>query len=307
MTIFEILLISVCFQYSISQDKCDPHSGPSGESCVYIPAYDRFQLATCAMSSDIMILTNNSFKCTNSCRNYCWLPCMVEKYGALNGAISADCNCTLNDSWCSENTGAEAFFRFCLDSVHRNCSSDGFSRFAYILTLYLDDYLKESTAHCSSKDWIRTFRVCVQNYTTPELLQNLTATCDEVDSRGFEILELCLSGICQTTADFRNPYFIHLLEVVGNQTRPELNSQYVPRLQSVAAQNCTSPWANSHFSNCDCPAHVVFLFSNDCMTLDFWHSYEMWIWRVSTNAVYCIEVNKSTFGTPKLQLICTML
>ena len=257
----EILFIFLCFQLSISKDRCDPYSGPSGVSCVYIPAYGGFQLATCANSSNIMALTNNSFTCTDSCRNYCWLPCMVEKYGILNGNILADCECAFNVSWCFENTGAEAFFDLCLDSVHSNCTG-GFSRFVYNMALSLDDYLKESTANCSSKDWIRSFRVCVQNYTTPDLLQNNTATCDDVDSRGLEILELCLDGICQTTPNFRSPFFEDLLDFAGNNTLPGLQSQYIPRLKSIV-QNC--PWVNLHFGNCECPVHVVLSFSNDCM------------------------------------------
>ena len=241
MKICKILLIFVCFQQSLSQDRCDPISGPSGQSCVYIPAYMGFQLANCTMSDDIMTATNNSFKCADSCRNYCWLPCMVEEYGAVSGNILANCECALNNNWCSENTGAEAFFQLCLDSVHSNCSSDGFSRFAYILTSDLGDHLKDSSENCSSKDWIRKLRVCIQEYATPDLYQNATATCDDVDIRGFEILEFCLNGICQTSTDFRFPYFHDRLDSAGGQIRSGLKSQYVPHLQSIV-QNCTSPW-----------------------------------------------------------------
>ena len=110
MTSCKIVLIFVCFKQSLSQDRCDPISGPIGKSCVYIPTYMGFQLANCTMSDDIMTATDNSFKCAYSCRNYCWLPCMVEKNGLASGTISDDCKCAINNSWCYENTGSEAFF-----------------------------------------------------------------------------------------------------------------------------------------------------------------------------------------------------
>ena len=241
MMVLVIVLIFVCFQHSISQDRCDPISGPSGESCVIIPGYKTFQLATCTTSSGIMASTNNSFQCADSCRNYCWLPCMLEKHGAVNGSISDDCNCTSSISWCFDKTGSDAFFTHCLDNVLtvHNCSSDRFSHFAYILGTSLGNYLKDSNENCSSKEWIRGFRVCVQEHLAPDTLLNSMADCDFVDTRGFEILELCLSGICQTTMDFRSPFFTDLLDYAGSQIQSGLRSQYVPHLQNIT-QNCTT-------------------------------------------------------------------
>ena len=239
MTVLVIVLIVVCFQHSISQDRCDPISGPSGQSCVNIPGYTDFQLASCTTSSDIMASTNNSYQCADSCRNYCWFPCMLEKHGAVNGNITGDCNCNSSFSWCFDKTGSDAFFTHCLDNIH-NCNSDRFSHFAYLLGTSLGNYLKDSTENCSSKEWIRSFRVCVQEYIVPDIMQNPMATsCDFVDTRGFEILELCLSGICQTTTDFRNPFFTDLLEYAGSQIQSGLRLQYVPLLQNIT-QNCTT-------------------------------------------------------------------
>ena len=237
--VFVILLFMVYYEHSLSQDLCDPASGPTGVSCVYVPPYESAQLATCTTSSNIMSATNNSFQCADSCRDYCWFPCMAEKYGAVNGSISAECQCSFDLNWCYRNTGSDAFYSFCLNNFH-NCTLQRFAGYAMFLSLGLSSFLTNSTENCTGKEWIRDFRVCVQRLVTQDILSNMTVTCDDIDTRGFEILENCMSGVCQqTSSEFRNPLLYNMLDMAGNNMESGLKSQYVPGLQNIT-QSCTT-------------------------------------------------------------------
>ena len=76
---------------------CNAFSGPSGTmACVKLPAYNRYQWATCTKDAYIKQQSHYKHSCSNPSNTYCWYLCMLENRNKASGVVTLDCSCTLS-------------------------------------------------------------------------------------------------------------------------------------------------------------------------------------------------------------------
>ena len=100
-------------------------------------------------------------ECADSCRDYCWLPCMVKDFDQHSGYVEQDCACEGNrDQMCENVTGSVKYYTECLNKTHP-CPSPSFVDFADFYFNWLSDEIITNT--CPFGPQRRSFRRCVES------------------------------------------------------------------------------------------------------------------------------------------------
>ena len=120
--------------------------------------------------------------CADSCRGYCFLSCMAERYGISNGTVQSDCTCTPTDevdsttglqSWCFTAQGDCNFFGTCL-----NCMNDVVTTQKSQCQWFSNNLMTYD--NCTTREWIREVRVCFQEYYISHINSTSPTSCDQI-------------------------------------------------------------------------------------------------------------------------------
>ncbi|KAK3083097.1 hypothetical protein FSP39_013941 [Pinctada imbricata] len=148
-------------------------------------------------------------QCADSCRSYCILSCMAEKYGNHSGEISADCICDPGEttdaasgipSWCFLTQGRCDFFSTCLESRFTNCTlnTTGLSAQCEWISDALNNF-----SNCSTKEWMREVRICFQSFFISSLDSEANTNCSDLTSMmTSESYDQCLRVTTADNLDF---------------------------------------------------------------------------------------------------------
>ena len=149
--------------HPLAQDLCDPTNGASGNGtyCMLIPNYDTYQKAECGRPPFITS-SNKTETCADSCRDYCWLPCMVKEFDQRNGTVDPVCACQGDtDQMCEHPTGSVKYYTECLN-VTAPCPSLAYADFADFYFNWLSSKIANGTS-CQENEDLRAFKLCVEN------------------------------------------------------------------------------------------------------------------------------------------------
>ena len=87
-----ILLVLLLPKISLQQ-QCSNLSDRGETECVLLNSYNSYQWATCLSEDYIIIASDGDHICRNRVTQ-CWYQCMIELYGAEEGAVNSDCGCS---------------------------------------------------------------------------------------------------------------------------------------------------------------------------------------------------------------------
>ena len=189
--IVQVMLLYVLIVTIQTDDLCDPTNGaPSnGEYCILIPNYDTYQIAECGQSP--FTTTSNKIEtCADSCRDYCWLPCMVKEFDQHNGTVDPACACQGDRvQMCANATGSVKYYTECLNKTLQ-CPSPSYVDFADFYFNRLSDAIVMNDA-CPLSAQKRAFRLCVE--TTLRSMVDEANNCGESNEPFVWSFHLCLN------------------------------------------------------------------------------------------------------------------
>ena len=198
--ILKVFVIYVFFVTTKTDNVCDPINGMAGngEYCMLIPNYDTFQRAECGRQP-FTTRSNKTEMCIDSCRDYCWLPCMVKEFDQHNGTVDPACACQGDTNQMCENvTGSVSYYTECANRTVP-CSSPSYVDFAVFYFTWLSDGIVNGThiaePSCPATANKTAFRVCVENALHP-LVTAENATCSNIDGNFPGVFNQCLREGC---------------------------------------------------------------------------------------------------------------
>ena len=189
-----ILFVSV----TSAEEFCDSINGTAGEDyCVLFPNYDDYQKAECGRPP-FTTITNETVVCVDTCRDFCWFPCMVKEFNQYNGTVDPSCECTANKTqMCATETGSVDFYTECANTtVPCDSTSPSYLHFA----VYFFEFLSADIAStynesfCSDSNRKKNFRICVENSLRPLLTDN--NTCSYLNGVFDDIFDNCQNRYC---------------------------------------------------------------------------------------------------------------
>ncbi|KAK3104751.1 hypothetical protein FSP39_009316 [Pinctada imbricata] len=216
--------------FNMNSYTCDPQSGGVYQQCVNMPPYDDFQITYCVSAADVLARTNNTRRCADTCREYCYLTCMAELYGDQNTAeVTSECICgtsgntdteTQLPNWCLTPQGNCDFFSSCVPSRFSTCDN-----VKKAMTELHEQCLwfagKSLNQNCSSNNWIRDVRKCFQSYLmTSVFLADVSLCSDFTDTLYHEAYVVCFSDttydehFCQLPESFRLAFNAELVPLI---------------------------------------------------------------------------------------------
>ena len=190
-----IIFVSV----TSAEEFCDSVNGTAGEDyCVLFPNYDDYQKAECGRPP-FTTTTNETVVCVDTCREFCWFPCMVKEFNQYNGTVDSTCACTANKTqMCETETGSVDFYTECANTTApcNATSGDSYVDFAVFFFEFLSADIADTynESFCSDNSRKKSFRLCVENSLRPHLTDN--STCSYLNGQFNSIFETCQNQYC---------------------------------------------------------------------------------------------------------------
>ena len=204
MLLLSVVLPLLFTKETLAVAQCNAFSGPSGTTaCVKLPAYNRYQWATCTTDAYIKQQSHYKQSCSNPSDTYCWYPCMLEDRNKASGFVTLDCSCTLSpvttisptatlSSACYTPSGSDCdWFTNCLKKKYPcKASSTAYAvKYAHIFcAVYKAHY---STYSYTGQNWMNSARKCLHSSLVPLLRPWVKPTCQDIRRRALNSHTSC--------------------------------------------------------------------------------------------------------------------
>lgn len=193
MLLLSVVLPLLFTKQTLAVAQCNAFSGPSGTTaCVKLPAYNRYQYASCTTDAYIKQQTHYKNSCPSASNTYCWYPCMLENRNKASGFVTIDCSCTLSlvttisptatlSSACYSPSGSDCnWFANCLKKKYpcKRSNTAYALRYAHIFCAVYEAH--HNTYSSTGQNWMNSARKCLLSSLVPLLRPWVKPTCQDI-------------------------------------------------------------------------------------------------------------------------------